>query len=200
MLVILPGASGSLSKATVELLIPRLLNHYEVRIREGRWNISKPGAAANVDSVLQLCPRGEAAWFVMGHSFGNRVCCSMLAEQRFPVKPTKLILSGYPMYSDKGTDERVKLLQALPAECKVLCISGTKDEFLCKGPSGKSKSTAAVYEGVIDTMPCKGGVSLHMVANGGHSVIDTPKNQQDNAVSNVISWINEFTGVTPALH
>lgn len=160
ILVVLPGASGALSKDTLELLIPNLNNRFDVRIRQGRWNISKPGAPSNVESVLEICPAvssgssfdDDKEWYIMSHSFGNRVCCSMLVGDLFPNPPTKVILSGYPMYGSKCTEERVDLLRQLPTRCcELLCISGSRDEFLLRGPP-----TAAAAEAAAD---CRGKVA-----------------------------------------
>jgi hypothetical protein len=184
----------------MDSLMPLLAERYEVRVREGRWNISSPGASKNVSTVLEQCPTGDGdgEWYILGNSFGNRVICSMLSDSLFPVPPRKIVMCGYPMYSDKGTDERVKLLQALPVGSNVLCISGDRDGFLRKGPSGRSKSTAEVYEAVIASLPCRAGVSLRMLPGGGHSVLDGAACGPADAAQTVLDWVTEFTTSTPA--
>jgi len=190
VLVILPGASGSLTKPFKEILIPRLSTYFTIHTREGKWKSWTLTSKDNVDSVLSVCPKNNQDWYIMGNSFGNRVICAMIKDNLFSIPPKKIFLFGYPMYSDKGTDERVQLLRELPKNtCKILCVSGSNDEFLTRG---SGKTAQSVYESIIAKLPCKDNIVLHILQGGKHGVIDVSKTKQEGAVTTVVKWINDF--------
>lgn len=149
-----------------------------------------------MQSVLSVCSSkiSTEPWYILGHSFGCRMIVSMILNNQFPVAPCKSILASYPMYGDKGTSERVDLLQSIQQDCDLLCISGSKDEFLTRGPeAAKFKHDAEnIYKSILSELKCKDSVQLQMVPNGGHGLIDVAKSQQGNVVNNVVNWIVEF--------
>mmetsp|Transcript_7205 Transcript_7205/g.10718 ORF Transcript_7205/g.10718 Transcript_7205/m.10718 type:complete len:220 (+) Transcript_7205:81-740(+) len=191
ILVILPGASGKLSKCMIDKLIPLLRNHYEVRILESKWKGWNPMSSSNIQKVLDICP-SEGVWYVLGNSFGCRVACSLYSSNSFVCPPAKVILCGYPMYGPKGTEERVECIQSLPEGTEVLCISGSKDEFLGRGPDRKLTGKS-LYEHVIRGMPCRETTRVHILDGGGHGVLDVPSKLQSEAVNTVLQWIVNFT-------
>ena len=189
VLIVLPGASGDLSKGMKEIMFPILEVNFEVRTRIGKWKGWNPNSKETVDQVLALCPKKPSVYYILGHSFGNRVICSLFANDHFVANgispPTKVILLGYPMYNEKGTDERVTLLQSVPSDLDIMCISGANDEFLKKDTlSGKE-----LFESIINTLPCKETTSLHIIPGAGHGVIDVLKSKQTATVNTVVNLI-----------
>lgn len=187
VLVLLPGASGSLSKAMKELLLPQLRRFFEVRLSEGKWQGWNP--ASQIDRVLQICPSSSEPWYIMGNSFGNRVICAMFESACFPYPPTAVVMCGYPMHSDKRTSERVEALQSLPSGTKVLFISGSDDDFLSRSPDGRRGQ--ALLQHVTSSLPCADTATIHIVQGGKHGVIDGGKAAQARAVQDVLLWITE---------
>ena len=192
VLILLPGASGSFTKSMVDCLIPKLELTFNVRTRPGKWKGWNPNSNENVHSVLKLCPK-DGIYYILGNSFGNHVLCSMIVNNSFAkadaFPPSKIILCGYPMYNDKCTNERVDLIKSLPKNTKVLCISGSNDNFLKHNGSKQGKS---LYETIISTMLCKDTTELHIVENGGHGVIDVKKSEMNIIVNKVFKWITDF--------
>jgi hypothetical protein len=199
LLVILPGSSGHLGKAMRSVFLASLSQHFEVRVRDGKWRGWNPVGEKNVQSVLDVSPSGahEYDWYILGNSFGNRVLCAMCTEGLFPTPPRGLVMCGYPMYGPKGTDERVKLLQSLdlPVGTKLLCISGAKDEFLLRGGS----DAQTVYDSVLGGMtPARENhhqqqVEVRILASGKHGVIDHSNEKVvEEASATVLNWILTF--------
>ena len=191
----LPGASGELSKPMNDILIPILENSFEIRIRSGKWKGWNPNGKETVDEVLALCPKEPCTYYILGHSFGNRVICSLFVNNHFVSNglpaPAKVMLLGYPMYNDKGTEERVALLQSLPSDLKIMCISGANDEFLKKD----ARKGQELFESVIQTLPCKGSTTLHIIPGAGHGVIDVVKSKQVATAHTVVDLIVKYCAV-----
>ena len=192
ILVVLPGASGSLSKAMKELLLPQLRHFFEVRLSEGKWQGWSP--ASQVDRVLQICPTTNEQWYIMGNSFGNRVICAMFEGACFPSPPAAVVMCGYPMHSDKRTSERVDALQALPLHTKVMFISGSDDAFLSRSPSNHQGKE--LLQHVVTALPCADTAVIRIVQGGKHGVIDCGKAVQARAIKDVLLWITEYCEVS----
>jgi hypothetical protein len=190
-LIIVPGASGKISKRMQNFIDQYLSAHFTTCIRKGKWKGWKPLGDVNVSSVLELVP-AEGMWFAMGNSFGNRVLCDMFSVGSFDNPPHGLILCGYPLYGEKCTPDRIATLQSLPSSTKVLAISGTDDEFLARAPSHSELRGEALFRSVVDTMSCKAATTLHMVTSGGHGVLDVGINQFDSVADSVLGWIMEL--------
>eukprot|EP00696_Hemimastix_kukwesjijk_P008177 gnl/Hemi2/2034_TR728_c0_g1_i1.p1 gnl/Hemi2/2034_TR728_c0_g1~~gnl/Hemi2/2034_TR728_c0_g1_i1.p1 ORF type:complete len:268 (+),score=-15.45 gnl/Hemi2/2034_TR728_c0_g1_i1:56-805(+) len=187
LLVILPGAGGSLSKSFKEKILPQLSRHFQTRTREGKWknwNLTNPDT---VDSVLSHCPVSSSSepWYILGHSFGCRVILSMIVNNSFPVPPAKVILTSYPMYGEKVSPERVELLQSVPQGHQILCLSGDKDEFLLRG---SQKSAQEIYEEIITGMKCKDSVTLHLLPKAGHGLSEGGKKNEEDLVNSVVRY------------
>lgn len=217
-LVVLPGASGSLSKNMTSLMIPKLSKYFNVVVRTGKWQGWNPNSDENIRSVLDLCPpKGDhndsSEYVILGNSFGNRVLCSLFVNEHFASSgvpaPRSVILCGYPMYGEKYTNERVSLFQSMPSGVRMCCISGSNDEFLHRSPPASSSSTKGtkvikdssisgimkgetLYQFIIKSMNVNPEPSLHIIAGGGHGVIDVAKSKQDAAVSEVVNIIKKF--------
>jgi hypothetical protein len=203
ILVILPGASGTMSQDMTNFLIPELHKIFDVRIREKKkWNGWDPikNAKQVVTASENLCPTSDEPeqqqpWFVMGCSFGNRVAVSIVAEKLTSVAPG-LILTGYPMYggSDKGKEVRVEHLQSLPSTAKVLAISGEKDDYLTKNVPMSSPTTGAqsLWDTVLKGMECNSTTTVHIVGKAGHGVYPSAKGRKGESTSQIIQWIQDF--------
>ena len=194
ILVMLPGASGTFTKDFMELLLPRLKERFEVRMRPaGKWKGWSPKTNAQL-TVETLCPRESdaAPWYVMGCSFGNRVAVSVVADKLTPVAPS-LILTGYPMYGPNGDEARVEHIKTLPISANVLAISGDKDEFLNKNvPEGKPRGDE-LWQQVHTSLACKETTTLRMMPKGGHGVYPSAKGKKHETTEQIMKWINEFT-------
>ena len=138
-------------------------------------------------------------WYIMGCSFGNRVATAVIAEldERQRVPP-KLILTGYPMYgpSLNNKDARVRSLQSLPVGTPVLAISGTKDEFINSEknvpdqlPSGNPR---AVWDSVLQTMPCRATTTVRLIEKGGHGVYPAAKGRKATTTTQLVQYIDTF--------
>jgi len=202
ILVVLPGASGALSKSMATIMMPKLSKHFTVVVREGKWRGWNPNSDENVASILNVCPRDGSDYFILGNSFGNRVLCSLFVNDHFAGRnvpsPRGVIMCGYPMYGEKYTNERVSLFQSLPSGVRVCCISGSNDEFLNRTPASVKDSKAilkgeSLFQFIIKTMDGAGPEpELHIVPGGGHGVIDVPKSKQEGVVTRVLGIINKF--------
>ncbi|KDO21064.1 hypothetical protein SPRG_13857 [Saprolegnia parasitica CBS 223.65] len=110
VLVVLPGASGTFSKAMHDLVLSQLSdvvvhNAMDERLR---WSTRKAAAPANFELVRSCCPSaadlatyGASKFYVFAHSFGNRVLCEMLGANALP-DVHGVILSGFPLYGPKN--------------------------------------------------------------------------------------------------
>jgi hypothetical protein len=175
ILVVLPGASGKLSKSMSDNLIQKLHDLFDIRVREGKWVGWNPSGNINMKSVTDLCPTDDTKpWYILGNSFGNRVICALCGSNKFVVPPTKIVMCGYPMYGENGTAERVTLLQSVPSTNQIMFISGENDEFLQRGSQLKGK---ALFESVRKDMLCSSNTTLHMISSAGHGVVDVPKSK-----------------------
>lgn len=191
-LLIVPGASGKFSNQMNSFIDQYLSVHFTILKRDGRWKGWKPLGDVNVRSVLELAPT-DGRWFALGNSFGNRVLCELLASDKFENPPQGLILFGYPLYGEKCTPERLTTLQSLPSSAKILAISGTNDEFLGRAPDHSTLRGEELFRSILDTIPPKDSVALHMVIGGGHGVFDVGAKQFENVASSVLDLIAEFT-------
>jgi len=214
VLVILPGSSGKLSNDFKEFLVPVLHRRFEVRLRdEKKWKGWDPmknaqDVCAFTEQLIPADGTDEAEdWYIMGCSFGNRVATAAVAglvrgnrflhEEKQRVPP-KLILTGYPMYgpSVKNKEARILSLQSLPVGTQVLAISGTNDEFINSDknvphplPSGNPR---AVWDSVLQTMPCRATTTVRFIEKGGHGVYPSAKGRKADTTTQLVQYIDTF--------
>jgi len=175
-LVVLPGASGSLSAAMNAALDKLASRHGFTIIRRDKvkWNTYAAKAPGNTTAVLEMCPT-DKDYFVLGNSFGNRVVCEMLKDDKFTPEMKGAILCGFPLYGDKNVSDRVDQLRSIPEDANVMIISGTPDEFLHR--SFLDKKGRDLMSQVFEEMNLERG-SLEFIENGVH---DLPKCKGKNA-------------------
>ncbi|OQS05382.1 hypothetical protein THRCLA_02474 [Thraustotheca clavata] len=197
ILVVLPGASGGFSAGMKELILEKLSevtihNDIEAKIR---WNVGKANAPANLKLVNDFCPSEEQlkeygvdGYYVMAHSFGNRVLCEMLGSNS--LKNVKgIILSGYPLYGPKDNEERVNQLKLIPKTIKVLAISGTNDEFLNR--SYKKVDGEELLKSVFDDLDIE-QIQIEMLENCGHDIPKTKGKKQKETTSAAANRVLEL--------
>ena len=121
----------------------------------------------------------------------------ILPEEKQRVLP-KLILTGYPMYgpSLNNNDARVLSLQSLPVGTQVIAISGTKDDFINSEknvpnqlPSGNPR---AVWDSVLQTMPCRTTTTVRFIEKDGHSVYPAAKGRKSDTTTQLAQYIDTF--------
>jgi hypothetical protein len=196
ILVVFPGASGKLAKDVEDLLIPRLREMFDVRVRSGSWNTGNVKAAGNTSAACSLGPQGPPssapAWYIMGASFGCRVAAAVVSEQ-VTATPPSLILTGYPAYGPKH-DSRLGALTELPETARVMFISGDKDEFIDKQvPAGHPKGQALFEDEIIPSLQCS--AQVHMVGGAGHTTVPSAKGKKAEACEQMIGWIKDFANL-----
>jgi len=192
VLVVLPGAGGSLAKNMSELVLDKLQTR-GLTIRRGnplKWNTFAAGHKDNVSAVLGLIP-SNVDFYIMGNSFGNRVICEMLSKKLLPVRCKGAILCGFPLYGDKDKNDRLVQLQAVPKDSNLMFISGTKDEFLNR--EFLPIKGEALLRSVVKEMHLTGRHELHFVEGGKHDVPTTgSKKTLLDSASNVINLVVNF--------
>ncbi|OQR96371.1 hypothetical protein ACHHYP_16001 [Achlya hypogyna] len=187
VLAAIPGASGAFSQAMQEDVLARLAPAVTLRTAADtrvRWNTRTAGAPKNVDIVHGLCPSrgdldalGADGFFVLAHSFGNRVLCEMLATDALPLVKG-VILLGYPLYGPKNNEERVDQLRLLPPGLPTLVVSGEKDEFLHR--PFLDRRGAELMQSVVASLNLQHG-EVHVLENGSHDLPKTKGKDQRNA-------------------
>jgi hypothetical protein len=185
-LVVLPGASGTVSKAT-QLMLDELGQGDFLRILKKEriaWNTSKPEHKKNIEIVNELLADLETEQFaVLGNSFGNRVILSMVRDHKFETTPSKIVFCGYPLLGPKEgakNDDRKSLLKVLKdAHIKTAFVSGESDEFLNRSYSelkGKELLESCIADAGISN------ARTFYVKDGKHSVPECKgKQEQKNA-------------------
>ena len=93
-------------------------------------------------------------------------------------------------------DARVRSLQSLPVGTPVLAISGTKDEFINSEknvpdqlPSGNPR---AVWDSVLQTMPCRATTTVRLIEKGGHGVYPAAKGRKATTTTQLVQYIDTF--------
>jgi len=137
-------------------------------------------------------PAGSTTEVVLvGHSFGCRVICELLAKdatQRWPA-----ILTSYPLFGPSkpktpGTD-RVATLKKLPSTARLLFVSGENDEFLrrdwVEGATGIAALRAALEEA-----PCTSRVVV--VDGAKHNVLKVAKSRALAARGTLLSAVRAY--------
>ncbi len=135
VLIVAPGASGSISKAMHDDVLLKLPD-YEVIELNVKWKVVSAGLDCNIDLIHSKFPL-NTKFYIIGNSFGNRVICELLRKKTIPSNLAGVILCGFPLYGEEGSkrvlsdpEERVKQLKLFPKHIKLLLLSGSKDEFL----------------------------------------------------------------------
>jgi hypothetical protein len=201
ILIVLPGASGSLSKNMRTVMMPKLSQSFKVVVRTGKWRGWNPNSNENVSSVLDLCPKDGSSYYILGNSFGNRVLCALYVGEHFASHhvpaPAGVIICGYPMYGEKYTEERVSAFLSMPSGVRMCCISGSNDVFLHRCPPKARASKAilkgeSMYQFVIKSRNVRPEPVLHIIPGGGHGVIDVAKSKLENVTDEVLNIIEMF--------
>ena len=200
ILVVLPGARGKLAIDVEDMLIPRLREMFDVRIRSGPWNTGDVKATNNISSAASLGPQeeGASAWYIMGASFGCRVAAAVVSEHITATVPS-LLLIGYPAYgppkeNGKGNDSRLDALMKLPPTTRVMFISGEKCEFINKHvPDGHARGQALFEDEIIPGLQCS--AQVHMSAGAGATAFPGAKGKKAAACEEMIGWIQEFANL-----
>ncbi|EQC33820.1 hypothetical protein SDRG_08503 [Saprolegnia diclina VS20] len=195
VLVVLPGASGSFSKAMHDLVLSQLSDvviHNAIDERR-RWNTRKAAAPANFELVRSCCPStadlatyGVDTFYVFAHSFGNRVLCEMLGAGALR-DVCGVILSGFPLYGPKNNDERVVQLRLLPATTPALVLSGDADDFLHR--PYLDTAGAALLQATLEAL-AHPAIDVVVLENAGH---DLPKTKgKDTAAATATRMIESI--------
>ena len=151
VLIVAPGASGSISEAMHNDVLLRLPNYEVIEINGARYSKRLAGLEKNLEIIRSKFPL-VTKFYIIGNSFGNRVICELLHKETSPSNLAGVILCGFPLYGDEESkrvmvdpEERVKQLKLFPKHIKLLLLSGSKDEFLnrkyLKGAKGKNLLT-----------------------------------------------------------
>jgi predicted alpha/beta-hydrolase family hydrolase len=191
VLVVLPGAGGSLAKNMSELVLDKLQTRgFMIRRSPLKWNTFAAGHKDNVSAVLGLIP-SDVDFYIMGNSFGNRVICEMMSKKLLPVRCKGAILCGFPLYGDKNKNDRLVQLQAVPKDSTLMLISGTNDEFLNRDFLHHKGET--LLRSVVKDMHLTGRNELHFIEGGKHDVPTTgSKKTLLDSATKVINHIINF--------
>lgn len=189
VLVVLPGASGNITKNMKEFLSLKLEDIFEIRISEHKWNGWKTNSKENVALALNLCPKTDIEWYILGNSFGNRVIASICENNLFPYPPKKIIMFGYPLYGPNLNNERVNGLLQIPSNYEILFISGSNDEFINRKPVNINIIGKDLLESIINQMKCKNNIQLEIISDCNHGVVDGTKSK--NKLLQLFSLISD---------
>lgn len=191
-MVVLPGASGSLSAGMLSMILAELGKGFEIhKVEKIKWSTYAANAQSNMDAVLALFPPEK--FYVMSNSFSSRVVCELLAANKFPSRCLGFVFCGYPLYGEKNVPDRVNQLKLIPKRTKLLMISGTLDPLLNREflPKIGAELLTAIFASL--EMPLG---QLHFVENGDH---DVPKCKGKSAkadtaagASKVIQLVSDF--------
>ena len=144
ILVVLPGSSGKIAREMKDLLSDSdICGKFELRIPPESgfgWNTRNPNSRGNSEKVCVLCDgdsedsgsdgNGQRPLYMMGNSFSNRVIAEMWStEGAFKKRtPARVMMCGYPLYSDNEKSDRVTSLKNLPVGAQICLVSGDHDE------------------------------------------------------------------------
>ena len=178
-LLVLPGASGSLAKATKDLVdkVPGAI------ASSVKWNTMAPTSEKNYTTINDLIGGIEGDFVVMCNSFSNRVVLEMIKHQKLARNPKRFIFAGYPLWGPKENRDRADLLgYAKNVDC--CFISGTDDEFLNRSYL-KTKGKAALEQEIGDK-------PRYFVDRGKHSVPDCIGKSKQSQAEKVLKFMIEF--------
>ena len=179
-ILVLPGASGSLSKPTQEL-ITKIPN---TSIINCKWNTRSPSHHVNFEIINS---NSKKQTVLICNSFSNRVVLEMIKQDKFIHKPIGFVFLGYPLLGPKPQPERIQLLE-YSKFVKCSFISGTNDVFLNR-PYHSKKGKDCLQE-FVKTKP------ILFINNGNHSVPDCKgtrelkKVEMEKAVEFIQKFIN----------
>ena len=174
--VIAPGASGANFCYELTECLRRLGHATEVEKWHGAYS---KDIKRNADRLERFAKEAAAASgpgcrvLLVGDGYGGRVVAHLLARWAAGEPPPAnvfadaALLVGYQLYGAapprNSGDDRLALLQALPASTRLLFVSGEKDEFLdrTKGGTawrdvGAARGVAALRAAAAD-LPCAAG-------------------------------------------
>ena len=171
--VIAPGASGANFCYELTECLRRLGHATEVE----RWHSAySKDIKRNADRLERFAKEAAAASgpgcrvLLVGDGYGGRVVAHLLARWAAGEPPPAnvfadaALLVGYQLYGAapprNSGDDRLALLQALPASTRLLFVSGEKDEFLDRTKGGtawrdvsSARGVAALRAAAAD-LPC----------------------------------------------
>lgn len=208
--VVAPGASGG-DCALLSAALGTLGR--TCTIAGGKWAGNFPSQmGANVALVEAAASRAaadapDAPVVLVGHSFGCRVVAALLVKHAAARDlPANVVLDGavlesYPLYGDsppKPTTDRAAAARALPAEAKVLFLSGANDPFLNRTNKWRDATApigAAALDAVLADAPCRANCTVVAIDGAGHNALKASKAKQETARRTAIAALKAHVRV-----
>jgi hypothetical protein len=146
---------------------------------------------------------------LVGDGYGGRVVAHLLARWASDGEPPPAnvfadaaLLVGYQLYGAapprNSGDDRLALLQALPASTRLLFVSGEKDEFLdrTKGGTawrdvGAARGVAALRAAAAD-LPCAAHATVVGIENTGQQPLRAGRKRTEPAKALVLRALAPF--------
>ena len=203
--VIAPGASGANFCYELTECLRRLGHATEVEKWHGAYS---KDIKRNADRLERFAKEAAAASgpgcrvLLVGDGYGGRVVAHLLARWAGGEPPPAnvfadaALLVGYQLYGAapprNSGDDRLALLQALPASTRLLFVSGEKDEFLdrTKGGTawrdvGAARGVAALRAAAAD-LPCAAHATVVGIENTGQQPLRAGRKRTEPAKALVL--------------
>jgi hypothetical protein len=209
--VIAPGASGANFCYELTECLRRLGHATEVEKWHGAYS---KDIKRNADRLERFAKEAAAASgpgcrvLLVGDGYGGRVVAHLLARWAAGEPPPAnvfadaALLVGYQLYGAapprNSGDDRLALLQALPASTRLLFVSGEKDEFLdrTKGGTawrdvGAARGVAALRAAAAD-LPCAAHATVVGIENTGQQPLRAGRKRTEPAKALVLRALAPF--------
>ena len=209
--VIAPGASGANFCYELTECLRRLGHATEVERWHGAYS---KDIKRNADRLESFAKEAAAASgpgcrvLLVGDGYGGRVVAHLLARWAGGEPPPAnvfadaALLVGYQLYGAapprNSGDDRLALLQALPASTRLLFVSGEKDEFLdrTKGGTawrdvGAARGVAALRAAAAD-LPCAAHATVVGIENTGQQPLRAGRKRTEPAKALVLRALAPF--------
>ncbi len=209
--VIAPGASGANFCYELTECLRRLGHATEVEKWHGAYS---KDIKRNADRLERFAKEAAAASgegcrvLLVGDGYGGRVVAHLLARWADGEPPPAnvfadaALLVGYQLYGAapprNSGDDRLALLQALPASTRLLFVSGEKDEFLdrTKGGTawrdvGAARGVAALRAAAAD-LPCAAHATVVGIENTGQQPLRAGRKRTEPAKALVLRALAPF--------
>jgi hypothetical protein len=210
--VIAPGASGANFCYELTECLRRLGHATEVEKWHGAYS---KDIKRNADRLERFAKEAAAASgpgcrvLLVGDGYGGRVVAHLLARWASDGEPPPAnifadaaLLVGYQLYGAapprNSGDDRLALLQALPASTRLLFVSGEKDEFLdrTKGGTawrdvGAARGVAALRAAAAD-LPCAAHATVVGIENTGQQPLRAGRKRTEPAKALVLRALAPF--------
>ena len=209
--VIAPGASGANFCYELTECLRRLGHATEVERWHGAYS---KDIKRNADRLERFAKEAAAASgpgcrvLLVGDGYGGRVVAHLLARWAAGEPPPAnvfadaALLVGYQLYGAapprNSGDDRLALLQALPASTRLLFVSGEKDEFLdrTKGGTawrdvGAARGVAALRAAAAD-LPCAAHATVVGIENTGQQPLRAGRKRTEPAKALVLRALAPF--------